>query len=304
MKYIHPQPLQRGDTIGLITPSSPMMPGRLEAGIPYLEKKGFKVKLGKYIKNANRFLAGTDQDRAQDVMDFFKDEEVRAILAIGGGYGSQRIIALLDYDVIRKNPKAVIGFSDTTGLQLALLKMAGLISYTGFILADTQKEGVPCEPDPFIEKTLMSCLMGESYSITEGEMAQPGIAEGHLIGGNSDLVVALQGTPYQPDYRSNILLIEEVRLEPYKVDAMLSHLALSGVFNQVAGVIFGQFEKCIAKYFPERDGTVDDVINEWSSRLAVPCIKNFPYGHGVRRCVLPIGKRVTLDADSGTVKIP
>ena len=103
MHYLYPEPLKAGDTIGLVTPSSPMMPGRLEAGISYLEEKGFKVKLGNHIHDTNRFLAGRDEDRAKDIMDFFLDEDVNAIMATGGGYGSQRILPLLDYNVIRAN---------------------------------------------------------------------------------------------------------------------------------------------------------------------------------------------------------
>jgi muramoyltetrapeptide carboxypeptidase len=280
-----------------------MMPGRLEAGIPYLEQKGFKVKLGKHIKNANRFLAGTDKERAQDIMDFFSDPEVKAIVATGGGYGTQRILPLLDYEIIGQHPKIVVGFSDTTGLQLGLLSKTGLISYSGFLLADTMKDDMPSQVEPLIDQTLMSCLQLMPYSITEGVTVNPGKVEGRLIGGNSDLIVALHGTPYQPDYRGCIFLVEEVRLEPYKVDAMLSHLALLGIFDQVAGVIFGKFEDCIARRFPERDGTVDDVIDEWSSRLTVPCLKNFPYGHQRRRCVLPIGQKILLDADNHSVRI-
>jgi muramoyltetrapeptide carboxypeptidase len=303
LNFVRPKPLVKGDTIGLYAPSSPMLPGRLEAGVPYLEKLGFKVKLGKNIHRTNRFLAGTDQERAQDINDFFKDTEVAAILATGGGYGAQRILPLLDFEAMRANPKPLVGFSDITGLNLALLKKAGLVSYTGFTLADTQRDGATVTPDPLIETTLMNCLFGKSFEISEGELVQPGRAEGNLIGGNSDLIVALHGTPYQPDYRNCIFLVEEVRLEPYKVDAMLSHLFLLGIFDQVAGVIFGQFEDCRARFFPDRDGTVDDVIDEWSAKVKVPCIKNFPYGHGQRRTCLPVGERIILDADNGKVTI-
>src|SRR5690242_20588357 len=114
MPYVYPPPLKIGSTIGLVTPSSPMLPGRLEAGIAYLQNKGFKVKLGNHIHETHRFLAGSDESRAEDIMHFFADKEIKAIVATGGGYGSQRILPYLDYELIHNHPKWVTGFSDTT----------------------------------------------------------------------------------------------------------------------------------------------------------------------------------------------
>ncbi len=299
MRYSYPEPLTAGDTIGLVTPSSPMMPGRLEAGISYLEEKGFKTKVGRHVHDANRFMAGTDEDRAQDIMDFFLDPFVKAIMATGGGYGSQRILPLLDFDVIRKNPKWVTGFSDTTALQAGLLRRAGIVSCTGFVFRDLDNLPV----DSLIDKTLMACLSGESYQIEEGVPLRSGIVKGPLIGGNLACISALMGTPFQPDFKDSILLLEEVWSEPYKIDSMLSQFELVGVFKQISGLIFGQFERCDAQNFPDRDGTVDDIIEEWSKRINVPCVKEFPYGHGDRRCVLPIGKEVVLNSDIGILTI-
>ena len=111
------------------------------------------------------------------------------------------------------------------------------------------------------------------------------------------------GTPYQPIFKDSILLFEDVWAEPFIIDSRLSQLELAGVFDEVAGIVIGQFEHCLANHFPERDGTIDDVINEWGSRFKVPCIKNFPYSHGDRRCVLPLGKEVSLDADNVVLNI-
>lgn len=299
MGYLTSPPLKMGDTIGLITPSSPMMLGRLEAIVAYLEKRGFEVKQGKHLHNAERFLAGRDIDRADDIMRFFIDPDIKAIMATGGGYGSQRILPLLDYEAIRANPKMVIGFSDTTALQLGLLKKAGVVSCTGFIFPQTAQD----VSEPLNDETLMACLKGESYQIVGGKTAQSGIAEGPLIGGNLEALIALMGTPFQPDFKNSILLIEGVGAEPYQIDAQLSQLALAGVYKQVAGIVFGKFERCLAEYFPERDGTVNDVIQEWSSSCKAPCITDFPYGHFDKRRVLPIGKQVVLNADETTLII-
>lgn len=291
--------LQEGDTIGLVTPSSPLREGRLELGLKYLHSKGFKVKLGKHIHDGIRFMAGTDADRAQDIMNFFEDDSVKLIMATGGGYGSQRLLPLLDFQLIAQKPKLVTGFSDTTALQLGLLTKANLISYTGFGFRDLEENG----PDPLIESSLFSCLKDESYSIQEGKTLVSGIAEGKLIAGTLSLISALIGTAFQPDFNNSILLIEEVFAEPYQVDCMLSQLELAGIFQQIRGVIFGQFVFCEAKDNPERDGTIDDVVDEWAIRINKPCLKNFPYGHGTRRAVLPIGKEVLLDADKQLLRI-
>ncbi|ASQ46529.1 S66 peptidase family protein [Legionella clemsonensis] len=227
-------------------------------------------------------------------MDFFKDPEIKGIIATRGGQGSQRLLPLLDYHAITENPKILVGFSDTTALQLGILKMTGLVSYTGFTLTTKSNQ--------FIKKTLLSCLFDEQYCITEGEGVNPGIVEAAIVGGNLSLLTSLIGTPYQPDFEGNILLLEDVAVEPFNIDRMLSHLELAGVFGKISGLIFGQFEDCVSN-FDNRDGTIDEVISEWSMRSKVPCIKNFPYGHGDKNCVLPIGKKVTLDAGVNSVTI-
>ncbi|KTC89588.1 S66 peptidase family protein [Fluoribacter dumoffii] len=299
MHYLYPDPVKPGDTIGLVTPSSPMIPGLLEIGVSYLQQKGFQIRLGVHVNAVDRFLAGDDEYRAKDLMDFFRDDEVKMIMAMGGGYGSQRLLPLLDYGLIRSRPKYLSGFSDTTALQAALLKNAGMISCTGFVFGDLATGQL----DSLIEKTLWTCLKGEPFQIKKGQTMQPGIIQGRLVGGNLESWVSLMGTPYQPEVRNCILLLEDVGAEPYQVDSRLSQLDLAGVFAEVGGVIFGQFARCTAKYFPKRDGTVEDVIEEWSLKIKVPCIKNFPYGHVTRRCVLPLGKEAVLNADQCTLSI-
>lgn len=297
MSYTIPPSLKKDSTIGLIAPSSPLRPERLELGVAYLKKKGFHVKIGKHLLSGERFLAGKDEERAEDIMDFFRDEEVDAIMATAGGYGSQRLLPHLDYDIIRQNPKILTGFSDTTALQLGLLKKADLCTYTGFVFRDLDND----PPNHLIDETLEACLTGKSYAVTEGVSVYAGNVEGPLIGGNLSLLTALIGTPYLPKLEGCILLIEEVFAEPFMVDCMISQLHLAGIFQHISGLIFGQFELCNAIDSPKRDGTIDDVITEWAARVTVPCIKDFPYGHGERRAVLPIGQHVKLNADTCTL---
>jgi len=293
MHYIKPPPLQRGDTIGIVSPSSPVERNALTQGLRYLEEKGFKIQFGKHAYDVDRFLAGTDQDRVNDIMDFYRDPTIKAIFASRGGQGSQRLLPYLKCDVIRQNPKALVGFSDTTALQLGILNLTGIISYTGYTLT--------VELNDLLDSSLSSCLMGKPYTIEGGTFVHGGSAKGPLIGGNLTLLTALLGTPFQPDFKGAILLIEEVGIEPYHVDCMLSHLDLTGVFQQVAGVVLGQFEECVSKH--KNSGTVTDVIQDWVSRLSIPCLIDFPHGHGKMKSALPIGGMVFLDADKKELNI-
>jgi muramoyltetrapeptide carboxypeptidase len=186
-----------------------------------------------------------------------------------------------------------------TALQVGLLKKAGIVGCTGFVFSDLE-DGLP---DPLIERTLFACLKNESFEITQGQTMQPGLAKGTLVGGNLDCLIALMGTPYQANVQDSILVIEDVGAEPFQIDSRLSQLDLAGVFDQVEGVIFGKFSRCKANYFPTRDGSVEDVIDEWASRIKVPCIKDFPYGHISSRCVLPLGRMVSLNATQVTLTI-
>lgn len=293
MNYVKPLPLERGDTIGIVSPSSPVEKNVLTQGIRYLEEKGFKIQFGKHVYDADRFLAGTDQDRAKDLMDFYRDPTIKAIFASRGGQGSQRLLPYLDIDVIRQHPKALVGFSDTTALQLGILSLTGIISYTGYTLT--------VELSELLDGSLSSCLMGRPYTIEGGTVVHAGSAKGPLIGGNLTLLTALLGTPFQPDFKGAILLIEEVGIEPYHVDCMLSHLDLAGVFRQVAGIVVGQFEECVSKN--KNDGTVTDVIQDWVSGLSVPCLIDFPHGHGKMKSALPIGGMVVLNANEKVLNI-
>ncbi|QLZ70420.1 LD-carboxypeptidase [Legionella sp. PC1000] len=288
---IRPMPLQKGDTLGIVSPSSPLRLKSIDLSVHYLHEMGFKLRFGAHYQDEERFLAGSDVDRAQDMMSFFADPDIKAIICSRGGQGSQRLLPLLDYEIIAQNPKILVGFSDTTALQLGILKKTGLISYTGFTLTTALT--------PLIKETLLACLMNEPYRIVAGECVNPGIIQGSLVGGNLSLITSLIGTPYQPDFRGKILLLEDVGTEPFNVDRMLSHLELASVFAQVSGIVFGTFEQCISKD-PE-EGTIDEVITEWSTRFKVPCIKSFSYSHGEISCVLPLGGQISLNASASSL---
>ena len=300
MQIIKPERIQPGDCIGFITPSSPLTTNQtIYSATKYFTDKGYRIKIGNNVGKSDRFLAGTDEERAEDFMKFFKDPDIKAVIALRGGQGSQRMLPYLDFNIIRSNPKYVVGFSDVSALQLGLFTKSGLVSLTGFSGSDTEEEDL----GTLTEETLFACFNEKSYSVAGGITIKSGITEGQLLGGCLPMITTLIGTPYQPDFTNKILIIEDVWNEPFQIDGMISQLHLAGVFDKISGLIFGQFENCTPKHNPKRDGTVDDVIDDWSSKIKCPCLKNIPYGHIKNRCVLPIGGHVQLNADKKIINI-
>lgn len=275
-------------TIGLFNPSSPSYsPIDMEKLKVWFEKKGFEIKQAPHLFSYERFLSGTDAERAADVMALFEDKSIDVMLAMKGGYGSARILDLLDFDKIKQNKKTLIGFSDTTALQLGLWAKAGLKSWTGLSprrdIADAQ------EVDKMLEKSFDLALKDGSISLSLQPLSKkhPDMS-GILVGGTLSLVSELVGTPYQPDFLGCLLFLEDVMEEPYKVDRMLTQLRLAGIFDQVAGVIFADFYKCISS--DENDGTMMEVLMDLAERLPdVAMWTGLPYGHSNTRIIMPIG---------------
>lgn len=290
-----------GTTIGLITPSSPSSQSRVEGSVAAFEAAGLQVKRGLHHDKKDRFLAGTDKQRAQDLMRFFLDPQVEALVVTSGGAGSLRLLPYLDMSIIKAHPKPIIGFSDTTSLQLGLYARTGLVSYTGFTCRDIEE----FEPlDPQIEQTFVRCMQRQPYSISAGQSLNSGQAQGPIIGGNLSCLTFLMGTPYEPNFEGHILVLEDVWAEPYMIDSMLAQLFLAGVFEKVSGVIFGTFYGCEPRHHPERDGSVDDVLSDWAGKITVPCVKDFPYGHVNSRSMWPIGAQAEIaNSSDGITKV-
>lgn len=286
--------LNRGDKVGIISPSSFLKTAEtIELGIDYLRSLGLEPIEGEHIMSRSRYMAGTPEERASDLHRFFADPEIKAVFCTSGGTGSQFMLPLIDYDLIRNNPKPIFGFSDNTALQLAVYAKTKVLSVTGFTLKYDFKNG---HIDGLVDSSLNTVINGEKLTAQGGETVIPGTAEGILIGGCLSLFRNLCGTPYYPDLTDTILLIEDVSEKTYKIDLMLQQLRECPGFDKVKGIIFGQFADM--EVVDPEDGTVDDIIGEFCKNLTVPVIKNFPYGHTPSRYVLPIGVKVKLNADS------
>lgn len=303
---IRPKRLQPGDTIGIIAPASaPPDPKTIDRSVAVLENLGFKVKLAPNVRKRLGFLAGTDRERAGDLMRMFCDRGVNAILCVRGGYGTARLLPLLDYRTIRANAKILVGYSDITSLHCALLAKAHLVSFHGPMLnSDFVHEHMP----RFTRDSFLRTLSGAAWkgSITAGyrrrtlKTLRRGIAHGRLIGGNLTLLCTTVGTPWQPPFRGAVLFLEDLSEPPYRFDRMLTYLLNCGLLQQVAGIAIGINKDCEdpkAKRAREYRQTAEDVLRERLLPLRVPVVTGLPFGHVRHNATLPVGTRVTLDGN-------
>ena len=307
-----PARLNHGDTVGLVAPASaPPDPKNIDRSVAVLERLGFKTKLAPKVRQRWGFLAGSDHDRAGDLMKMFADPKVKAIICLRGGYGSARLLPLLDYGVIVANPKIFVGYSDITSLHCAFLRECGLVSFHGPMLnSDFIKENLPDFTLRSFLRTLMepraAGSISQGYKKKTVTILRRGTASGPLIGGNISILCAALGTPHQPLFKKAILFFEDLDEVPYRFDRMLTQLLNAGLLQQVAGVAIGVNKNCRdpkARAAKEYRQTLTDVFKERLLPLKVPVVSGLPFGHVRFNATLPVGLRVTLDAEGGDLII-
>lgn len=290
--------LSAGDKVAFIAPSSFIDRKSLSDALHWFEQQKIAVELMPHVFDRQRYLAGSDTDRAADVNACFARSDIKAVFCVRGGAGSAKMLDLLDYDLIKNNPKPVFGLSDSTALQNALYAQAGVISYSGFLPVFDFKYSVL---NKIIEQDLKAIFNAEKYQIKSGQTVGKGQAEGVVIGGCLSVFCGLCGTKFFPDLKNKILLLEDVGEKTYKIEMMLNQLRLQKGFSQIAGLIFGQFKNCLAA--DVEDGSVDDILTDFVGGLNVPVVKNFAYGHETERHIMPIGGKIRLNADQCLVDI-
>jgi muramoyltetrapeptide carboxypeptidase len=309
---IIPDRLSYGDTIGIIAPASaPPDPRNIDRSVAVIERLGFKPKLAPNVRRRWGFLAGSDRDRASDLMKMFTDRKVKAIMCVRGGYGTSRLLPLLDYRAIRAHPKIFIGYSDITSLHCAFLVRSNLVSFHGPMLnSDFVKRDMPSFTLQGFLRTLMQASapgsIRDGYKRKTAAVLRRGIVSGPLIGGNITLLCATLGTPYQPCFRNSILFFEDLDEVPYRFDRMLTQLLNAGLLQQVAGIAIGINANCHdpkARHAREYRQTLEDVFKERLRPLKVPIVAGLPFGHIPLNATLPVGVRVTLDALKGDLII-
>lgn len=294
--------LCKGDTIALISPASPAKDEEIEQAIDFFNSLGFKIKEGAHLHDKWGYLAGKDEDRAKDFMNAFLDDEADIIMCMRGGYGTMRILPLIDFNVIRNNPKVFIGFSDITPLLNHMAQKYGLITFHGPMGSSNFNDAATFNS---FRNTLEMGTNPYTLSNPDNIKADcliPGEAAGKLLGGNLGLICDTIGSEFEVDTTDCILFIEEVGEEPYRIDRMLTQLLLSGKLQCCKGFILGQFKNCTLPHY-ERSLTLEQIIEDRILPLGKPTIANFMSGHSYPKLTLPIGAQVTLNAEAGELKI-
>jgi len=303
MDRIKPKRLEKGDTIGIVAPASQASDRTgIDKSKEALEKLGYRVVIGTHARNKRGYLAGSDEERLSDLEEMFANPEVKAIFCLRGGWGSARLLRALDFDIIRTNPKIFVGFSDITMLHLAIHSLTGLVTFHGpMMTSHLIKEDCPEFTRDSLWRMITEPAPFESILMKEGEKPRtlvPGQVEGKLIGGNLSIIVTTLGTPFEIETRGKILFIEDVDEKPYRIDRMLTHLLNAGKFENVAGIVCGEFSGCEPdkKEGEEPTQSVEDVLRDRLEPLCVPLAMGFPFGHVDATATLPVGVNARLEA--------
>jgi len=297
-----PAALKKGDLVGICAPAGCVSdPGEVREFTDVLKDLGFKVRNGKNVAARYGYFSATDEARAAEFMELIRDEEVKGIFFVRGGWGCSRILPFIDFDVIRNNPKVIMGFSDITTLLNAITLKTGLITFHG-------TNGNASWTSSTMEYFHKLLFHGESLTFYNRQedlrirTISGGIAEGELVGGNLTVISSLLGSGYLPEWSGKIVFLEDLKEEPYRIDRMLTQLKMAGVLNGVSGIILGAFRDCVAEE-PDRAFTIDEVFDQHFKGLSNPVYANAQFGHVVNKFVLPVGTQVRINANKGTIEM-
>ncbi len=290
-----PAPLQKGNLIGVMAPGGYVEKPDIELAKTFMESQGYRIDVHAQTFARRGQMAGTAQERADAFHDLVKDPEIRAIWAAGGGNGVLRMLPLIDFDLIKNNPKQIIGFSDVTALLNAIYAKTGLIACHGSVFKNIHNHKDA--------QTLLDLLAGEDTALPldNADVLKGGEAHGPLLGGNLSVFQALIGTDYMPDTNGAILFFEDCNEELSRMDRMLCHFKHAGILKNAAALLFGQFKNMSDSGRPF-GFTIEDIIREHTSGLNVPVIMNAPFGHGEDLFPLPVGSKGKIDITEKTLK--
>lgn len=298
-----PKRLKHGDTVGVIAPSSPPNLENLKGALPFLEELGLKVKMGSSVEAKHGYLAGTDEERLADLHAMFEDREVAGIICAGGGFGAARFTERIDFGMIKENPKVFWGYSDITSLHTAIGQYADLVTFHGPMLAsDVGKEEFHERSGRMFGQLFAPFELHYDEGISTLIPISRGVAQGELVGGNLGLLRAGIGTKFEIDTKDKILLIEDIEKQPYEVDEMLNQLRMARKFEELAGVVIGDFKDSDPKD-PDESLSLDQVFDHYFKDLGVPVVKGFKIGHCEPHFSVPLGAMAKLDASEMTLTI-
>ncbi len=298
-----PLRLQKGDTIGIIAPSSPPNIENLNRSLAFLEQLGLNVKMGKHVEKINGYLAGTDDERLEDLHDMLSDPNIKGIICAGGGSGAARYADRIDFQLMTEQPKILWGYSDITYLHTTIGQFANVVTFHGPMLAsDVGKDTFHDLSARMFGQLFEPIELHYTEDISPLTTISGGVAQGELVGGNLSLLVSALGSKYEIDTRGQLLLIEDVNEEPYKVDSMLNQLRLAGKLLDAVGFVVGDFSRAEPKQ-RKTTLTLEEVLNHYLGGLGKPVVSGFKIGHCEPHFAVPLGVEARLDGDAKTLTI-
>lgn len=287
-----PPQLKKGDTIALIAPGSNIPEEKITKARQNLESLGFIVQEGNYIREHNGYLAGKDHERIADIHWAFSDKNIDGIWCVRGGYGCTRLLPFLDYKLIQKNPKFLIGYSDITALHMAILKKTGLTTFHGPV-GSSEFTPYTTEQVRNIVFSPASTYAVNPYKPSQIEILSPGKAEGELIGGNLSLISAMCGTEYLPSAKGKIVFLEDIEEKPYRIDRMLVQLEQAWDLKKAKAVLLGEFVDCDSS--SDRSLTLQETLENHFKDIGIPVMYKIPLGHIDNQATFPVGINAFID---------
>jgi len=306
---IKPERLRPGDKVGFITPGSYATDDAIQKAYLNIESLGFSVKPGKHLRKLRGFTAGTDAERLEDLHAMFADREVRAIWCVRGGYGCTRLLPLLDFSLIRKNPKIFIGYSDITALLQAIHLNTGLICFHGPVAASNFTDYTKNQVEGLLSRAKDTHSIGLSAAHQEKTapeyqptVIRAGTGTGILAGGNLSIMAAMAGTPHAFNLKGKLVFMEEVEERPYRIDRMLTTLLQAADLGKAAGIALGVFSGCQPKQ-EERSLSLMETLQDRLGSLGIPLVYGLSFGHVADNCTFPVGIPATLDTETLRIQL-
>lgn len=304
-EIILPPRLDKSKKIAITAPASPTSTSEIASSVRYFRSLGFEVIIGETVTKTSskyRYLSAPDEKRAEEFMNFVTDESVGMILAARGGYGVMRILPMIDFQLIRKNPKIIMGFSDITALLLGIYNNSRMISYHGPVASSSfnryQKENIleilmPTKNNGLPQIDCPGCTIINN-----------GVVRGKIMGGNLTILSATLGTDYEFNARNSIIFLEDISEHGYEIDRMLTQLLLAGKFDECSGIIFGKFSNLNRRnhFYPNYGYTIKEVIYQIIKKINKPCLLGMPFGHVTENSTLPLGVEAELNCDEKMLK--
>lgn len=307
-----PNALEKGDTVGLIAPGSPVEHKSLEKAVKNMENLKLKVKIGANVEAKRGYLAGTDQQRLDDLHAMFADDEVKAVWCIRGGYGCTRLLPHINFEIIRNNPKVFVGYSDITALHQAIYTTTGLVTFHG--------PGASSEFTRYVKNNVEEVLFkgkarieieiakdnekeAKKNSTYQTRVITEGTASGILAGGNLTLLAAMAGTPHGFDATDKLVFLEDVGEKPYRIDRILTQLLQAANLHLAKGILLGIFEDCEAGPKDLNTFTLQETLTDRLADLKIPVVYGLSFGHITEQCILPLGIQASINTATKVIQL-